>query len=77
MEVSLSDHSSDTPQIPPQDPTIGSKEGLLDPSATVPQGRSPAVLDWDGPDDPDNPHNWSMWKRVLHSAIPAIYGFAL
>lgn len=33
--------------------------------------------DWTGPDDPDNPHNWPKWKRVMHSAIPAVYAFGL
>lgn len=23
----------------------------------------PATLDWDGPNDPDNPHNWATWKK--------------
>lgn len=68
--------ADDTPRNPHLEPTIGSKEGLLDPSASIPE-TSPSVWDWDGPDDVDNPHNWPLWKRVLHSAIPAIYGFAL
>ena len=34
-------------------------------------------LDWDGPDDKDDPHNWPIWKKVFHSAIPAIYSFGL
>ncbi|MCJ1351239.1 MAG: hypothetical protein MMC33_001222 [Icmadophila ericetorum] len=33
--------------------------------------------DWDGPDDVDNPRNWPTWKKVFHSAIPAIYSFGL
>jgi hypothetical protein len=33
--------------------------------------------DWDGPGDADNPRNWHVSKKILHSAIPAIYGFAL
>ncbi|KAH8698218.1 hypothetical protein GQ44DRAFT_718299 [Phaeosphaeriaceae sp. PMI808] len=39
-------------------------------------GRSEA-WDWDGPSDTDNPRNWHPAKKILHSAIPAIYGFAL
>lgn len=30
------------------------------------------VLDWDGPDDPGNPHNWSARKKILHILPPAI-----
>jgi hypothetical protein len=33
---------------------------------------SPAVLDWDGPDDPDNPHNWPMEKKIMHIIAPAV-----
>lgn len=29
------------------------------------------VLDWDGPDDPANPHNWSKGMRTYHTFIPA------
>ncbi|KAH6707861.1 putative polyamine transporter 4 [Leptodontidium sp. MPI-SDFR-AT-0119] len=35
-----------------------------------------AELDWD-PDDVDNPHNWPFWKKVFHTMIPALYGFAV
>lgn len=24
------------------------------------------ALDWTGPDDPDNPHNWSAFKKAYH-----------
>lgn len=34
-------------------------------------------LDWDEEKDPENPMNWSMWKKVIHTAIPAIYTFGL
>lgn len=36
-----------------------------------------AVTDWNGPDDPDNPHNWSMASRVYHSIVPGLFGFAV
>lgn len=35
------------------------------------------VDDWDGPDDPENPHNWPMALRVYHSIIPALFGFGV
>lgn len=35
-----------------------------------------AVLDWDGPDDPENPQNWPAWKRHFHVVPPAIISFA-
>ncbi|RDL31047.1 MFS general substrate transporter [Venustampulla echinocandica] len=34
-------------------------------------------LDWDSPADVKNPHNWPIWKRVFHTAIPALYGFVV
>jgi hypothetical protein len=34
-----------------------------------------AALDWDGPDDPGNPHNWPKWKRIYHTIIPAAIAF--
>ncbi|KAF1992969.1 MFS general substrate transporter, partial [Amniculicola lignicola CBS 123094] len=34
-------------------------------------------LDWDSPEDPDNPRNWPLWQRILHSAIPALWSFGL
>ncbi len=54
-----------------QHPTKGEKSPLDD--VHVPQD----YLDWTGPDDPDNPHNWPVWKKIFHSAIPAIYSFGL
>ena len=34
-------------------------------------------IDWNGSSDKANPHNWPAWKKVFHSAIPAIYSFGL
>lgn len=33
--------------------------------------------DWDGPDDPGNPHNWPLWQRVYHATTPGFFGFAV
>ncbi|KAH7124196.1 major facilitator superfamily domain-containing protein [Dactylonectria macrodidyma] len=35
------------------------------------------ALDWDGPNDPENPMNWPAGKKILHTAISAPYTFAL
>lgn len=40
-------------------------------------GRPTKELDWDGEKDPENPMNWALWKKVIHTAIPAIYTFGL
>ncbi|KAF2737472.1 MFS general substrate transporter [Polyplosphaeria fusca] len=33
--------------------------------------------DWDGPNDPDNPYNWPMWRRIYQSIVPGFFGFAV
>lgn len=33
---------------------------------------SPNELNWDGPDDMDNPHNWSAWKKWYTTGVAAI-----
>lgn len=33
--------------------------------------------DWTGPDDPENPHNWSTFKKTWHVIQPALFGFAV
>ncbi|KAH8711800.1 major facilitator superfamily domain-containing protein [Phaeosphaeriaceae sp. PMI808] len=33
--------------------------------------------DWNGPDDPENPHNWPTWQRFYHAIAPASLGFAV
>jgi hypothetical protein len=33
--------------------------------------------DWSGPDDPENPQNWPLWKRVYTTSIPGLYGFTV
>lgn len=37
---------------------------------------APSVLDWDGPNDPGNPMNWSKWKKIYHVVPPAIISFS-
>ena len=51
-------------------------EGLHD-SEEQRRPRNPNPTDWDGPNDPDNPHSWGIWKCVYHATIPALFGFAV
>ncbi|KAJ4983472.1 Polyamine transporter 4-like protein 1 [Stagonosporopsis vannaccii] len=44
---------------------------------TTPSPSAPPALDWDGPNDPDNPHNWPLWQRVYHATTPGLFGFAV
>jgi hypothetical protein len=32
---------------------------------------------WNSHDDPGNSRNWSFAKKVMHTAIPALYGFVM
>jgi hypothetical protein len=41
------------------------------------QNENSTALEWDGPNDQENPQNWSVGNKVFHTAIPAIYTFAL
>lgn len=34
-----------------------------------------SVLEWDGPNDPDNPINWPKWQRRWHIVPPAVISF--
>ena len=37
--------------------------------------RTVAAQDWTGPDDPENPMNWPLWKKVYHTIIPGLFAF--
>jgi hypothetical protein len=39
--------------------------------------RAVTAQDWIGPDDPENPHNWSVTKKAIHTIFPGLYGFAV
>jgi hypothetical protein len=58
-------NDSPTPVNNVQDPEKGSALQNLPADPT----------DWNGPDDPANPMNWSKWKRGLHVVPPAIISF--
>ncbi|EKG14382.1 Major facilitator superfamily, partial [Macrophomina phaseolina MS6] len=48
---------------------------LHDAEATPVQ--TPGALEWDGPDDPDNPFNWSHAKRGLITLTVGLVGFTV
>ena len=51
-------------------PTQHSRDGQ-------PVTRAPTAQDWTGPDDPENPINWPMSKRVYHTIIPGLFAFTM
>lgn len=57
-----------------QKPEDSSSKGIQ--SSSQPPERS-VVLDWDGPNDPDNPHLWSPAKKLYHISVPAILGLVV
>lgn len=50
-------------------------ENLTQPVKKEADAQNPPIDDWDGPDDPENPWNWPLWKRCYHTFIPS--GIAL
>lgn len=38
-----------------------------------PEGVPAGPLDWDGPDDPDNPWNWPSSKRWFGTIVPGCF----
>ena len=45
--------------------------------AELPVRRVTTAQDWEGNDDPENPHNWSTWRRAYHVIVPGCYGFVV
>ncbi|KAJ9218408.1 hypothetical protein DTO027B5_6561 [Paecilomyces variotii] len=37
----------------------------------------PSQITFDGPDDPENPHNWGIWKKAYTTSIPGLMGLAV
>lgn len=31
------------------------------------------IVDWDGPDDPQNPRNWPTWKRMIQVVLSSLF----
>jgi hypothetical protein len=67
MAVFMTDEESSPPNNELTPDAIGAKEsepGIIERAAQPNslQATEPIGLDWDGPDDTDNPHNWPVWK---------------
>ncbi|KAK5722898.1 hypothetical protein LTR17_014201 [Elasticomyces elasticus] len=61
---SLSQHNYD--QAPPR-PLQSGQDGLDSNSSSV--EKNSTILDWDGPNDPGNPYNWSLTRKRLVTGI--------
>lgn len=53
----------------------GEKESEVSAPPQIAAIAPPAGLDWDGPDDPDNPHNWVLWKRIFNTLATGLLAF--
>lgn len=42
----------------------GQQSSEPDQAAIEQETKDIVVVDWDGPDDPQNPRNWPAWKRM-------------
>jgi hypothetical protein len=51
--------------------------GQTESDSDVESGKAPTFSEWDSVDDPGNPRNWPTWKKIFHTAIPALYGFVV
>ncbi|GMM49458.1 hypothetical protein DASB73_004160 [Starmerella bacillaris] len=40
-------------------------EEKSNPFADVEFAQGKTIVDWDGPDDPENPHNWKLWRKLV------------
>ncbi|ATZ47342.1 hypothetical protein BCIN_02g06320 [Botrytis cinerea B05.10] len=38
---------------------------------------SSMVQDWESPSDPGDPKNWSLGRKIIHTAIPGVFGFSV
>lgn len=65
------------------DASVSSKRDRISlPEAAVSKTQNPTPVphpatDWESPDDPDNPYNWSAPKKLYHITIPGLFGFAV
>jgi hypothetical protein len=51
--------------------------GKTESDSDVESGKAPTFSEWDSVDDRGNPRNWPTWKKIFHTAIPALYGFVV
>lgn len=46
---------------------------VLDPVAARPHTEKQEIIDWDGPDDPENPRNWKATTRMVHVCLVSAF----
>lgn len=71
---------SEAHQIPPAIQEENDLEGQTQSQTSesdVESSKGQISSEWDSTDDAGNPRNWPTWKKVFHTAIPALYGFVV
>ncbi|KIV96177.1 hypothetical protein PV10_00076 [Exophiala mesophila] len=84
METSSDTTSSSSPSIsvPIQQTNLDLEKTTSTGTCRTNQSRNSnrvvrTAQDWDGPDDPDNPLNWSTKKKAYHTLVPALQAFTI
>ena len=61
----------------PTEDVDSEKEAERDVEDLPPTTRVVTAQDWTGPNDPENPQNWSLLVRAYHTVPPALFGFVV
>ncbi|KAJ9297780.1 hypothetical protein DTO271G3_4001 [Paecilomyces variotii] len=57
--------------------TLDAEKSAEQPSvASNTSNQPPSQITFDGLDDPENPHNWGIWKKAYTTSIPGLMGLA-
>lgn len=71
------DKETHTPVLGPKELESGLSSGDADASGNENGGTGDLslIVDWDGPDDPANPHNWSAKQKAVTIGIVSVITF--
>ena len=77
-ELATISHTPSTDEKADQDASHRSSPNTAtgDEAAATPHTPKTA-MDWDGPNDPENPHNWPMIKKLYHAGVTAMLSFVV
>ena len=77
MAVDLSFKVSLLPQHPKISEKIASNSDTPQNQTDMLVAKIQTAQDWDGPDDPEDPLNWPIWKKVYHTAMVGFLCFTM
>ena len=70
-EINMSEHGSASSTARREEDTHENSE-KTDDAHTDSDTTVATPLDWTSPTDPDNPYNWTLWKRGYHILVPTV-----